>query len=75
MAMLSRRAFIQSTALAIPLASCTAGNVREETPIGNLTPNQLEEARRNAAQFENSLETIRTADVPYSVEPRFYRSP
>jgi hypothetical protein len=75
MAMLSRRAFIQSAALAIPLASCRAGNVRDETPIGNLTPNQMEIARKNAAQFENTLETIRKADVPYSVEPRFYRAP
>jgi hypothetical protein len=61
--------------MALSLTSCTG---RETLPqsgvIGNLTPEQMEMARRNAAGFESVLETVRNADVPYATEPKFYRS-
>jgi hypothetical protein len=79
--MLNRRTFIQAAALALPLASCGS---REEAPaesgassgatIGNLTGEQMDIARRDAAQFERVLEVVRKGEVPYGVEPRFFPS-
>ena len=72
---MNRRAFIQTAAIALSATSCTP---RETPPqndvIGNLTPEQMETARRNAAAFESVLETVRDADVPYAIEPEFYRT-
>ena len=71
--MLNRRAFIETAVLAIPLAGCArTGTPAEETPIGNLTPQQMAAVRQNAGQFESTLEIVRKADIPYAMEPRFY---
>lgn len=62
--MLNRRTFLKATALAVPLAGCTSKDT---------TPHE-EAVRKNAEQFESTLEAVRKADVPYSVEPTFYPS-
>jgi hypothetical protein len=75
---MDRRSFIQAATLALPLAGCAS---REDSPaeiqtanIGNLTREQMDVARRDAAQFESVLEVVRKADLPYAVEPRFFPS-
>jgi hypothetical protein len=76
--MLNRRSFIQAATVALPLAGCSSGE--DSSPdepratIVNLTPELMDAARRDAAQFESALEAVRKADVPYSVEPRFFPS-
>ena len=73
--MLSRRKFIQGAVVTLPIAAssgCGRGERPKEQAIGNLSPEQMETARKEAAQFENALNAVRKADVPYSVEPRFY---
>ncbi|HYR86634.1 MAG TPA: hypothetical protein VE422_21280 [Terriglobia bacterium] len=72
--MLNRRGFIQAAALAFPLAGCTSRPAPGEPQIGNLTPEQMETARTSARDFEKLLESIRKAEVPYSLEPHFYPS-
>jgi len=72
--MLSRRDFIQWAAVTLPLvgsSACAKVAGPQEPAIGDLSPEQMEAARKEAAQFENALNTVRKADVPYSVAPRF----
>ena len=70
--MLTRRDFIQAAAITLPLAACARDAGPKEPPIGNLSAEQMEVVRKEAAQFENALNAVRKADVPYSVAPRFY---
>jgi len=72
--MLNRRRFIQATALALPLAGCTSRPAPGEPPVGNLTPEQMQAARKSARDFESLLENIRKAEVAYSIEPHFFPS-
>ena len=72
---MNRRAFIQTTVIALSATGCTSRQTSPQNDvIGNLTPEQMETARRNAAAFESVLETVRDADVPYAIEPEFYRT-
>jgi hypothetical protein len=70
--MLTRRNFIQAAALTLPLTSCAKDAPPAEPSIGNLSPQQMEAVHKDAGQFENALNAVRRADVPYAVEPRFY---
>jgi hypothetical protein len=73
--MLSRRDFIEAAVVTLPIvgsSACAKGVGRKEPAIGDLSPKQMEAVRTDAAQFENALNAVRKADVPYSVAPRFY---
>jgi hypothetical protein len=70
--MLTRRDFIHATVLTLPLASCARNVQPVEPAIGNLSPQQMENVRKEAAQFETALNAVRKADVPYAIAPRFY---
>jgi hypothetical protein len=70
--MLNRRDFIEAAVMTLPLTACARDTGPKEPPIGNLSPEQMEAVRKEAAQFENALNAVRKADVPYSVAPRFY---
>jgi hypothetical protein len=70
--MLTRRGFIEAAAVMLPLASCARNIQPSESAIGNLSPEQMENVRKEAAQFETALNAVRKADVPYAVAPRFY---
>jgi hypothetical protein len=70
--MLTRRDFIQVAAVTLPLASCGRTAALKEPAIGNLSPEQMENVRKEAGQFETALNAVRKADVPYAVAPRFY---
>jgi len=68
----TRRHFIQAAAVALPLASCGGSVLPKEPAIGNLSPEQMENVHKETAQFENALNAVRKADVPYAIAPRFY---
>ena len=68
----TRRHFIQAAAVTLPLAGCARNVPPEEPEIGNLSPEQRENVRKERAQFENLLNVVRKADVPYAIAPRFY---
>ena len=71
--MLSRRDFIEAAVVTLPIVGSSAcAREPKEPAIGNLSPEQMEAVRKETAQFENTLNAIRKADVPYSVAPRFY---
>jgi hypothetical protein len=70
--MLTRRDFFQTAALTLPLAGCTREAQPQPAPIGKLSPQQMEEVRKEAKQFEQIADVVRKADVPYAIEPRFY---
>ena len=72
--MLNRRDFIQGAALTLPIvgsSACAKVAGPQEPAIGDFSPEQTAAVRKEAAQFENALNTVRKADVPYSVAPRF----
>jgi len=73
--MLNRRDFIQAAVVTLPVvgsSACARYAGPNEPPIGDLSPQQMEIVRKDAAQFENALNVVRKADVAYSVAPRFY---
>jgi len=68
----TRRHFIQAAAVTLPLASCDRNVTSKEPAIGNLSLEQMENVRKERLQFENLLNAVRKADVPYAIAPRFY---
>ena len=73
--MLNRRDFIEAAVVTLPIvgsSACARYAGPNEPAIGNLSPEQMETVRKETAQFENALNAVRKADVPYSVAPRFY---
>jgi hypothetical protein len=70
--MLTRRDFIQSAVITLPLAGCARAVPPQPAAIGNLSPQQMEEVRKEITQFEQVLDAVRKSDVPYATEPRFY---
>jgi hypothetical protein len=73
--MLSRRDFIEAAVVTLPMAgssACARYAGPNEPAIGNLSPEQMQAVRKEAAQFENALNAVRKTDVSYSVAPRFY---
>ncbi|HYR44802.1 MAG TPA: hypothetical protein VER98_17355 [Terriglobia bacterium] len=68
----TRRHFIQAVAVTLPLAGCGRNVQPQEPAIGNLSPEQMENVHKERAQFENALNAVRKADVPYAIAPRFY---
>jgi hypothetical protein len=69
----TRRHFIQAAAVTLPLAGCSRSVPAPKEPaIGNLSPEQMENVHKESLQFENVLNAVRKADVPYAITPRFY---
>jgi hypothetical protein len=70
--MITRRGFLQSAALTLPLAGCGRDALQQPPAIGNLSAKQMEDVRKEITQFEQVLDVVRKAEVSYAIEPRFY---
>ena len=69
----TRRHFIQAAAVTLPLAGCgSTVPAPKEPAIRNLSAEQMENVHKESLQFENTLNAVRRAEVPYAVAPRFY---
>jgi hypothetical protein len=70
--MITRRDFLQSAAVTLPLAGCGRDVLPQPPAIGNLSPKEMEDVRKETTQFEKVLDAVRKAEVSYAIEPRFY---